>query len=126
MSEFNGNGGFTNGLTNVKRFLIMVEAHVPEDGNKGVLGGHGMQRLMGSLGDRLDDGDIDSYYTLCCEDRGFTDPNYREDVNYLARMGAILMQAKDRTDSDRKRDEELERLRAQLRHIKALLAGGEA
>ena len=124
MSEFNG--GFTNGLTNVKRFLIMVEAHVPEDGNKGVLSGHGMQRLMGSLGDRLDDGDIDSYYTLCCEDRGFTAPNNREDVNYLARMGAILMGHKDRTDSDRKRDEELERLRAQLRHIKALLAGGAA
>ena len=113
-------------FTNIKRFLIMVEAHVPEDGNKGVLSGHGMQRLMGSLGDRLDDGDIDSYYTLCCEDRKITGPNDREDVDYLARMGAILMGYKDRTDIDRKRDEELERLRAQLRDIKALLAGGAA
>ena len=121
-------------FTNIKRFLIMVEAHVPEDGIKGMLSGDGMQRLMGSLGDRLDDGDIDSYYTLCCEDKGFTDPDYREDVNYLARMGAILMghtsmhtaRLNAVCDLAKNREEELIRLRAQLRDIKALLAGGEA
>jgi hypothetical protein len=116
VSEFN----------NIKRFLIMVEAHVPLDADKGLLSGDGMQRLMGSLGDRLDDGDIDSYYTLCCEDRAFDDVEQREDVNFLARMGAALMRTKVRNDKAKQQHEELMRLRSQLQEIKALLAGGGA
>lgn len=112
MSEFN----------NIKRFLIMVEAHVSQDGSMG----DGMGRLMGSLGDRLDDGDIDSYYTLCCEDTAFEDVEQREDVNFLARMGAALMRTKVRNDKAKQQHEELMRLRSQLQEIKALLAGGEA
>lgn len=113
-------------FTNINRFIIMVEAHVPEDRNKGVLSDSGMQRLLGSLGDRLDDGDIQGYWTLCCEEEPLIterDRPDRPDLQYLARMCSALMRHSVERDE---RNAELIRLRAQVKKFREILEGGAA
>lgn len=107
----------------VKRFLFMIEAEEPKHESNGVLGGYGMRALLGSLGDHLDNDYIQGYWALCCEDEPLITEQDRPDLGYLARMCSVLMRQSVERDE---RNAELIRLRAQLRDIKALLAGGEA
>lgn len=110
----------------VKRFIFMIEAEDPQDDAKGVLGGYGMQRLLGSLGDRLDDDHIQGYWALCCEDYQLIpdgNRNERPDLQYLARMCSALMRHSVERDE---RNAELIRLRAQVKKFREILEGGAA
>lgn len=112
-----------NSTPKVRRFLTMIEAAVSDEGEIIGKGSPGFMKFLGACGDLVDDGHIVSYWTLACEDKSFDRHSQRKDVQFLSRMGSALLRQSTERDQ---RDEEITRLRAQLRDIRAALEGGEA